>query len=146
MKYFGTVIGVLGLDLFTKKWAVKYLLLQEKKEIIPNKFYFCHIKNSGMAYNLGEGNPKMVLKTAGLITACCMGSLIYFIKRRDSRAMPTAVLLGGALGNLLERLWKGAVTDFLYIKFKKAPIFNLADIAIVGGTLWLFGAELQSKK
>ncbi len=145
MKYFSTVLGIWGLDLLTKKCVDACLPVNKKKEVIKNKFYLHHIKNSGMAYNLCEQNPKRVLQTAGGITAFCFFSLLYYIKKKDSRAMPCAMILGGALGNLAERVWKGKVTDFLYLNIKHAPIFNFADIAVVGGTLLLAKKELQNK-
>ena len=133
------MLAVLGLDLGTKKWAQKELPLGCRKEIVKNHLYLRHIKNRGMAYNTLDGKRKTVLLSTGGILL--FYSILFFKAASGGGnrrlAMPLAVLLGGGLGNFWERLRKGWATDFLYVKAKGAPIFNFADIAVLGGALWL---------
>lgn len=139
MRYFITLLAVLGLDLGTKKWVEKNLPLGSRKEIAKNHLYLRHIKNGGMAYNTFEGKRKPILLSTGALLAF-YGVLFLraaFGGGNRQLAAPLAVILGGGLGNFWERLCKGKATDFLYIKAKGAPVFNLADIAVMGGGFWL---------
>lgn len=148
MKYFHVMLSIFGLDAVTKIWARKKLPLGSKKEVIPNKFYLRRIKNEGMAYNTLEQNPKAVLYLTGGLIAWCLTSFCMMLTKGEEKKhllLPLAVMLGGALGNFWDRVRFGGVTDFLYIKWKKAPIFNLADVAIVSGGIWGMVAALWKK-
>ncbi len=69
MRYFMTMLTVLGLDLGTKKWVEKSLPLGGRKVIVKNHLYLRHIKNRGMAYNTFSGKRKAILlSTAGLLS------------------------------------------------------------------------------
>lgn len=149
MKEIAALFAVFGLDWGTKRWAEKNLPQDRKKEIVKNHLYFWHIKNRGMAYNRFEGKRKGILwLTGGLL----LSYAFFFWKAMRGRlprkfALPLAITLGGGLGNFLERLKKGCVTDFLFIpaKGKNAPIFNPADIAITVGALWVSILSCQKK-
>ncbi len=141
MRAIVTFFAILGLDLGTKHWAEQKLPLNRKKEIVKNHLYFWHIKNGGMAYNRFDGRRKGILLSTGGLLAFYSGLFFQTLRGKgDPRmALPLAVTLGGGYANFWERLKKGEVTDFLYIpvKGKNAPIFNLADVAIVLGAAWL---------
>ena len=141
MKGILTFLTILGMDFWTKKWAEETLPLNEKQEIVRNRLYFWHIKNSGIAYNKFSGKRKGILLFTGILLAYYSGVFIDVVRGKKSRkyALPLALTLGGGYGNFAERARKGRVTDFLYIpvKRKNAPIFNLADVAIWMGAFWL---------
>lgn len=141
MRAIVTFFSILGLDLGTKHWAEQKLPLNRKKEIVKNRLYFWHIKNGGMAYNRFDGRRKGILLSTGGLLAVYTGLFFRILGGKGDRrmALPLAVTLGGGYANFWERLKKGNVTDFLYlpIKGKNAPIFNLADVAIVFGAAWL---------
>ena len=141
MKGILTLFTVFGLDSITKKWAEETLPLNRKKEIVKNYFYFWHIKNSGIAYNKFSGKRKGILLLTGGMLAYYAGLFLQTLrgKKNEKYAIPLGLILGGGVGNFAERAKKGKVTDFLFIpvKGKNAPIFNLADIAILIGAFWL---------
>lgn len=141
MRAIVTFFSILGLDLGTKHWAEQKLPLNRKKEIVKNRLYFWHIKNGGMAYNRFDGRRKGILLSTGALLVFYSGLFFRILGGKGDRrmALPLAVTLGGGYANFWERLKKGKVTDFLYlpIKGKNAPIFNLADIAIVFGATWM---------
>ena len=136
-----TFLAVLGLDFGTKKWAEENLPLNRKKEIVKNRLYFRHIKNSGIAYNRFSGKRNGILLFTGSLLAYYSMAFLQALAGKKERkyAMPLALTLGGGYGNFLERARKGKVTDFLFIPVegRNAPIFNLADIAIWIGAIWL---------
>ena len=149
MKGILTLFAVLGLDTATKKWANKNLPLNRKKEIVRNRLYFWHIKNSGIAYNRFSGKRKSILLFTGGLLAYYSGVFINVLRGKKSKKydLPLALTLGGGYGNFLERARKGKVTDFLFVpaEGRNAPIFNLADISILLGTLWLTFVSLYEK-
>ena len=149
MKGILTLFTVLGLDTVTKKWADENLPLNRKIEIVRNRLYFWHIKNSGIAYNRFSGKRKSILLFTGGLLAYYSGVFINVLRGKKNRKymLPLALTLGGGYGNFLERAGKGKVTDFLFVpaEGRNAPIFNLADISILLGTLWLTFVSLYEK-
>jgi len=144
-----TLFTVFGLDHITKKWADEKLPLNRKKEIVRNRLYFWHIKNSGVAYNRFSGKRNGILLFTGGLLAYYTGVFIRVLQGRKSRRyrLPLAMILGGGFGNFWERARKGKVTDFLFIpaEGKNMPIFNLADVAILFGALGLTIVSLDEK-
>jgi signal peptidase II len=93
-----------------------------------------HVRNTGVAFSLLSGGGTVVL----VFTLLALAVLVAYLARRPDRPwlwIPTGLLIGGALGNLIDRLVHGAVTDF--IKFPFWPAFNVADISITFGVLVL---------
>lgn len=146
LRYFSTLCSVFCLDFVTKRWAEQKLPYAVSKEVIKNKVYWKRIKNNGMAYNTLEQKPKVVLLLAGGLSLYCLSLLQKATKEGNpTMAYALAILLGGAFGNLYDRLQNGGVTDFIYIKAKKAPIFNIADVAIGVGGIWYFLSNIVKK-
>nr|WP_294681347.1 signal peptidase II [uncultured Anaerotignum sp.] len=141
MKTVFAFLAVFGADLSSKKWAEKALPLNKKQEIVKNHLYFWHIKNSGIAYNRFSGKRKGILLSTGAVLAFYSGLLVRILTGRGEKrlALPLAITLGGGVANFWERLKKGRVTDFLFIRVegKNAPIFNVADMAIALGAIWM---------
>ena len=136
-----TFLAVLGLDFGTKKWAEENLPLNRNKEIVKNRLYFRHIKNSGIAYNKFSGKRNGILLFTGSLLAYYSMAFLQALAGKKERkyAMPLALILSGGFGNFTERVRKGKVTDFIFIPVegKNAPIFNLADVAVWIGGIWL---------
>jgi len=130
------------LDLFSKHHINNTLKRGEKRELLPEKLYFINTKNTGIAYNRLEKRPNAVKIITSFITA--LFGMFFFGLIGDKNAseylkMGSVMAFGGALGNMIDRLKNGCVTDFIYIKaVKKFPIFNLADVFI------LFGAVIMA--
>ena len=120
-------------DLLSKKFARKKLKLNEKVEIIKNRLYLFHIKNTGVAFNFLSGRKRLILSlNAGIILY-----MLLLIRRFKApwAKLSFSLALGGALGNMIDRIKNGSVTDFIYFKFKKAPVFNISDFFVIIGGL-----------
>ena len=141
MKNLLVLLGVLGLDLGTKKWADITLPLGKRRKIGKKQLYFQHIKNFGMAYHKLEGKKSRILYITGGLTAIYSFLFLragFGDAQAKKYALPLAITLGGAYGNFLERLKKGYVTDFILIKKgKNPPIFNIADAALLFGAIFI---------
>lgn len=137
MVYFFTVIFIIILDLLSKKIVKRNFPIFYKKEIVRNKLYIWHIKNKGVAYNTFERFPNFILCFTGTAIGAILIYLISIVKKADMKCFKfsVAMILGGALGNFIDRLKNKCVTDFLFIKKRNAPIFNIADIFVLFGGL-----------
>ncbi len=93
-----------------------------------------NVRNRGIAFGLFTDSGLLLT----LVTiAALVGLVVYFFRHAERRLIwvPTGLLLGGALGNMLDRLFRGAVTDFIDIPLW--PAFNVADMSITAGVLSL---------
>lgn len=148
MGYFIMILFVIGIDVGSKIMIHKKMKIGEKQEIVKDHFYLWHIKNKGVAYNKLEKQPQLILNISVLLLSIFGFQLYQTIKLKNCKwtSFFLSLLLGGALGNFLERLKRKSITDFLYIKLKKTPIFNIADIFIVIGSLFLILSSVFSKQ
>ena len=124
---------VLALDQITKHTIASGIAPGEEKKFLPG-VHLVHVRNTGVAFSLFSGGGTLVL----VFTLAALALLIGYFLRRPGRPwlwLPTGMLTGGALGNLIDRIANGAVTDF--IKLPHWPAFNVADMSITFGVLVL---------
>lgn len=125
--------GVLLLDQVTKAFVRRDLELGSEKGVFP-LVDLVHVRNRGVAFGLFEDNTLAVV----LVIAVAMAALFFYFATHLGRSLvwvPTGMLAGGAVGNLLDRVREGYVTDF--VKLPSWPAFNVADMAITFGVLAL---------
>jgi len=132
MRFLAVFLGVVGLDRIVKYWVQQSLPLNQSVPVIEPVLYWTYIKNQGAAFGFFQGMNGFLMLCAALVIG---GALIYIMSRRPRPAMVTSLALvtAGACGNLIDRILFGGVID--YIDIKVWPIFNLADMAIVVGSL-----------
>ena len=145
-------VAVLLLDRLSKRLVAREISLHDSITVIKHVFYITHVENSGAAFGLFADSPsgwKIALLVIFSIVALVIVSALLW---RNSQTMTaTAVglslILGGALGNLWDRLLSGRVVDFLlvYIGSYQWPAFNVADSAIVVGASLLVFEILLAK-
>ena len=144
--------AVLLLDRLTKLIVERRVPLHESISIIPGFFKLTHIENRGAAFGLFADSPSE-WKIAILVLFSVIALVVVsFLLWKNSHVMSTtsiglALILGGAIGNLWDRLAAGHVTDFLlfYIGQYEWPAFNVADSSIVIGAALLVMEILFSK-
>ncbi|NPA57742.1 MAG: signal peptidase II [Aquificae bacterium] len=146
--------SVLFLDLLTKELAVRFLSEKGKITVIPGFFDLTLVWNRGAAFGiLGEAPEtirKLILIGASVVAAVI--TALYTYLKRDKlsywEVISLALIFGGAVGNLYDRIFLGAVRDFLdfYIKNYHWPAFNVADISISVGITLFVVYELFFKK
>jgi signal peptidase II len=126
--------AVVALDQGTKALATSLIDRGDRVEVLPF-LAFENVRNKGVAFGLG-GDISAVLIGATIVL---LVGLLVFLAFRGGGGwlvwLPAALLLGGALGNLADRVRDGAVTDFIDLPLW--PTFNLADVAITAGVLLL---------
>jgi signal peptidase II len=127
------VAVVLVLDQLTKRAVIADIPVGTSQKFLP-AINFVHIHNSGVAFGFFAGGGALVL----VLTLSALSALVIYFLLRPTRPwlwLPTGLLVGGAVGNLIDRLAHGYVTDF--IKLPAWPAFNLSDMAITFGVLSL---------
>jgi signal peptidase II len=146
-----TAAVVAGLDQWSKLAVVRAFGLYEGKAVIPNLFNLVHVRNTGVAFSMFSGMdprwsvPFLVLVTL-LAVAGVVGYLAYLPPKRITQSA-LGLILGGAVGNLIDRARLGYVIDFLDAYWGRFhwPAFNVADIAISVGVV-LLAIELLFEK
>ena len=138
---FGIAGLVLALDLWTKQWATRSLAGAPPVRVIGDLVRFTYVRNSGVAFGLGAGFPFPYYLFS---IAAVVAILVLFARGRVhglGRRLALALILGGALGNLVDRLTTGLVVDFIDIGWSRWhwPVFNVADSAVsIGVVLFAF--------
>jgi len=144
--------GIIVLDQLTKLLILQYLPLHSSLEIIPGFFNLVHVRNPGGAFSIFAGANSALRQGLfmGLTVFIVIVLLFAYGKLRpEDRWTRTsyALIVGGALGNLVDRLRFGEVIDFLdcYVGAYHWPAFNVADSAITVGALMLVVSLLRGK-
>ena len=126
-------------DRWTKRLIAERLALYAHIQVIPGFFRLTHTENTGAAFSLFADSPAH-WKTAMLIAFSVIAMVIVLVllskqHRVTATGIALSLILGGAAGNLWDRMASGRVVDFLlfYIKQYQWPVFNLADSSIVVG-------------
>ncbi len=125
---------VLALDQFSKWLALARLVPGEPVDVVPGVLRLTLTRNPGAAFGLFADRTTLLVAVA----AALLAAILYLLWRERRPSAPVAaglgLALGGAAGNLVDRLRWGAVVDFLDLRVW--PVFNLADVALVlGGAL-----------
>ena len=125
-------IASLVLDRLTKMWVEQNFALTTPPEswtIFPGVLHFTYVVNTGAAFSLFQGSIWLrwlsLLVSLGLALFAILGPRLILWE-----AWGYGLLLGGALGNGIDRFMAGHVVDFLEVRFIRFPVFNIADVAI----------------
>jgi signal peptidase II len=126
-------VAVILLDRLTKAAVVSGIAVGDVHKFLPG-VQLVHVRNSGVAFGFFAGGGALVLG----LTLVALGALLVYFTLRPRRPLlwlPTGLVGGGAIGNLIDRVLSGSVTDF--VKLPLWPAFNLADASITVGVLAL---------
>lgn len=135
----------LSVDLFSKYLVETHLHFGDKREVIEGFFYLTHVRNPGAAFGLFATSPAAFRLTFFIgISIVAIGIIVSFFRKLAPgdrlSALALGSILGGAIGNLVDRIRYGEVVDFLHFRLWKGyswPDFNFADSFIVVGVALL---------
>jgi len=134
---FGGILTIAGIvilaDRISKWWVLNNFMLGESR-MVTSFLSFTRVENTGTAFGMFPGNNKALL----ILGVVILASLLYGARGLSERgglwgALGVALVLGGAIGNMVDRIHFGRVIDFLDFHFW--PVFNLADSSITLGTV-----------
>ena len=138
--HFLLALVVVLLDRWSKRLVAARIAMYAQIQVIPGFFRITHTENTGAAFSLFADSPSH-WKTGALISFSVIAMIVVSILLwRQARSITLSgvalsLILGGAVGNLWDRVASGRVVDFLlfYVHQYQWPVFNLADSAIVVG-------------
>jgi signal peptidase II len=144
----GLIPGIFVIDWLTKRWIEKNVSFWDSHAVIPGFFSIVHAQNRGAAFSLLADAPDMV---RGLVLIGFSSAVLLMVawmlwsamskpgQYTEAGKVALALVLGGALGNLYDRILAGSVTDFLLFYWRdwQWPAFNVADSAISVGAVLL---------
>lgn len=127
------------IDQVSKIIVVNNLTNNKSIEVIKSFFYLTYTNNKGAAFSILTGRRILLI----LVALIVIGVLIYYVRKNKIEGkvnkIALSLVIGGSIGNLIDRILRGAVVDFIDIKIfgYNFPIFNLADTFIVIGVFLL---------
>ena len=126
--------ALLGADQWVKAWVVGHLQLGETTSLFPGFLELMRVHNYGAAWSSFSGARWLLiaLTAAGM---CTIAWLLVKIVRHPLGQWSLAIILGGGIGNLIDRVRLGYVVDMLDTMFMDFPVFNVADVFVVCGTV-----------
>ena len=137
--------AVLVFDQITKLMVEKAMSLYASVEIVPNFVHITYLRNTGAAFGfLAGGRSTLRMVFFSLVSAVAIGCISYLLKtlrpQQKTLIVSLSLILGGAVGNLVDRLRMGEVIDFIDLHWHHIhwPAFNVADSAISIGVILLF--------
>ena len=127
------------IDQVSKIIVVNNLTNNKSIEVIKSFFYLTYTNNKGAAFSILTGRRILLI----LVALVVIGVLIYYVRKNKIEGkvnkIALSLVIGGSIGNLIDRILRGAVVDFIDVKIfgYNFPIFNLADAFIVIGVFLL---------
>ncbi len=134
------IIGILvWLDQFTKELTIAHLK-EKPLELIPGVFELTYVENRGSAFGMMQGQFTFFYIMTGIVLAALIYTIIRtpFHKRYGWMLSVQLLLFSGAVGNLIDRVFRGFVVDMLYFKLIDFPVFNVADCYVTVSCVLLF--------
>lgn len=153
-KYYGIAFFIVLIDQWTKWLVVENMELGERIPLWEPYLGWLSHRNRGAAWGMLEGQMWLF----GIITLVVIAVIIYYFHRyakgQPLFAITLMILLGGAVGNFIDRMWRGEVVDFVDVLIPVInydfPIFNVADMALTAGVvlmiIYVWMEEKQEKK
>lgn len=137
--YFVLALVFAVLDQLVKFVVVQHISLGEEVSFIPGVFSFLHIRNKGAAWSMLEGQM-WFFTIITIVALVVVGYLLFRYWKTNGWlfSLGLSLILGGTLGNYLDRIRLGYVVDMFKLDFINFPIFNLADIELTVGVGLIF--------
>ena len=146
------LVILIGADQALKYWTVTHLALGESTELLPGVLQLTRLHNYGAAWSSLSGKTVVLLIVTAALLIAVAWLLVKKIVRHRLGVAAGLFILGGGLGNMIDRVWHGYVVDMLDISpLFEYPVFNLADCfvvvgAVLGAVYYLWFYEKYDKK
>ena len=145
MKYKKIFLILLGIIIVFLDQITKYTLMGKNLTIIPNILNFTYTENTGVAFGIGANNIFLTI----IVNIIVLGVIIDCIRKNQTDfkiLIPLVLIFSGGVGNLIDRIFRGYVIDFIDINLFNFPNFNIADICITTGIIFLITIIIKLTK
>ena len=153
MLYLLLFLFTIGADQWLKYWTVNHLELGESLPFIPHIMQLQRLHNYGAAWSSFSGKTALLVAFTAVLLIALTVILFKKIVRHPLGVMACVLILGGGIGNMIDRVTLGYVVDMFDLLLFEYPVFNLADCFVVVGTilgsiyyLWLYDKYDAKKK
>ena len=147
--YLVLIVALVAIDQFVKYLTVTQIQLGQMIDFIPGFMSFTHLQNFGAAWSMFEGQMLFFIVVTLAVVAVAFYFLVKNVKTSKLMAISLSLIIGGGIGNLIDRVRQGFVTDMFHLDFMNFPIFNVADIFLVVGVglifVWAIVDEIKQK-
>ncbi len=134
MLYIFIIVVLTGIDQWTKYLAETQLKPIDTIPLVQDLFHLTYARNTGAAFSILRDKQVFLILVTGIVVVALICYLIKILKTGDATLkLSLALIIGGALGNLIDRVRLNYVTDFLDFTLINYPIFNFADVFVVSG-------------
>lgn len=143
------IILLILIDQGTKVYAQRVLMTGGSLSVIEGIFNLTYVENRGAAFGMMQGRQELFIIIAVVVTIL---GIVYIHKKTTPKIvrLSIAMIIAGAIGNLIDRVNLGYVVDFFDFKFIWSYVFNFADIQVVIGTfllcIYIFISDSKEKK
>lgn len=132
------IVLIIGGILLLLDQIIKFIAINNNFVVIPGFLSLTYTENTGMAFGLNQNNVILVI----LINIVILGIIIKFLKENIDKIdmvifISLILILTGGFGNLIDRIFRGHVIDFIDVNLFDFPVFNIADIYIIVGAIIL---------
>ncbi|UCZ51806.1 signal peptidase II [Bacillus shivajii] len=152
MFYYLIAVIIIIIDQWTKWLVEKNMELRESIPVIEGFFYLTSHRNAGAAFGILQGQMWLFFIATIIVVVVVVYYIQKYTKHNKWLGVALGLVLGGAIGNFIDRMLRGEVVDFfdVYIFAYNYPIFNVADMALVAGVIMLiihvFTEEKKQRK
>ncbi|MCC4324407.1 signal peptidase II [Limosilactobacillus reuteri] len=144
----GIAIGIILIlticDQLLKSWVASSIVLGGSKQLIPGIIELTNLRNSGAAWSIFEGQQTF-FTIITIVAIIVIGYFIWQYRKNILMLIGLSLIMAGTIGNFIDRLRQGHVVDMFETTFINFPIFNIADMCLTIGVIWLIICILKEK-
>ncbi|AWD62366.1 lipoprotein signal peptidase [Limosilactobacillus reuteri] len=144
----GIAIGIILIlticDQLLKSWVASSIILGGSKQLIPGIIELTNLRNSGAAWSIFEGQQTF-FTIITIVAIIVIGYFIWQYRKNIPMLIGLSLIMAGTIGNFIDRLRQGYVVDMFETTFINFPIFNIADMCLTIGVIWLIICILKEK-
>ena len=144
----GIAIGIILIlticDQLLKSWVASSIVLGGSKQLIPGIIELTNLRNSGAAWSIFEGQQTF-FTIITIIAIIVVGYFIWQYRKNVPMLIGLSLIMAGTIGNFIDRLRQGYVVVMFETTFINFPIFNIADMCLTIGVIWLIICILKEK-
>ncbi|AGR64256.1 signal peptidase II [Limosilactobacillus reuteri] len=131
-------------DQLLKSWVASSIVLGGSKQLIPGIIELTNLRNSGAAWSIFEGQQTF-FTIITIVAIIVIGYFIWQYRKNIPMLIGLSLIMAGTIGNFIDRLRQGYVVDMFETTFINFPIFNIADMCLTLGVIWLIICILKEK-
>ena len=144
------VIATVVLDQLSKYLVLANIPLHGNGPVLPGVFHFTYIENKGAAFGMLAEHRWVFMIVSVLAIAAFVFYILKFRPTEKLLLLSMAFIIGGGIGNMIDRVWRGSVVDFIEVDFMSFAVFNVADIFVCVGCglmiLYVILSEVKEQK